>query len=55
MPLDPLDPPRYRLRATDLLPATADLVIVGAGVVGCATAFRAAQAGLRTVVIDARP
>lgn len=51
----PPDSPRYRLRATDLLPATADLVVVGAGVVGCATAFRAAQAGLRTVVVDARP
>lgn len=51
----PLDSPRYRLRATDLLPATADVVVVGAGVVGCATAFRAARAGLRTVVVDARP
>ena len=28
---------------------------MGAGVVGCATAFRATQAGLRTVVVDARP
>ena len=37
------------------LPPTADLVVVGAGVVGCATAFRAARAGLRTVVLDARP
>src|SRR4051794_38582488 len=45
----------FRLRTTDLLPATADLVIVGAGIVGCATAFRAARAGLRTVVLDARP
>src|SRR5690349_8325984 len=45
----------YRLRTTDLLPQTADLVVVGAGVVGCATAFRAARAGLRTVVVDARP
>ena len=45
----------FRLRATDRLPATADVVIVGAGVVGCASAFRAARAGLRTVVIDARP
>ena len=51
----PTDPPTFRLRATDRLPATADLVVVGAGVVGCATAFRAARAGLRTVVIDARP
>ena len=45
----------FRLRATDVLPQTADLVVVGAGVVGCATAFRAARAGLRTVVLDARP
>ncbi len=45
----------YRLRTTDVPPATADLVVVGAGIVGCATAFRAARAGLRTVVVDARP
>src|SRR3954454_6413103 len=45
----------FRLRTSDLLPQTADLVVVGAGVVGCATAFRAARAGLRTVVVDARP
>jgi sarcosine oxidase, subunit beta len=51
----PEDPPPYRLRATDIPPPTADLVVVGAGVVGCATAFRAARAGLRTVVVDARP
>ena len=51
----PHDSAAYRLRATDRLPATADLVVIGAGVIGCATAFRAAQAGLRTVVIDARP
>src|SRR3954447_14037485 len=51
----PSDPIRFRLRATDRPPATADLVVVGAGVVGCATAFRAVRAGLRTVVIDARP
>src|SRR5690242_17908466 len=46
---------RFRLRTTDVPPKTADLVVVGAGVVGCATAFRAARAGLRTVVVDARP
>jgi sarcosine oxidase subunit beta len=51
----PSEPIPFRLRATDVPPATADLVVVGAGVVGCATAFRAARAGLRTVVIDARP
>lgn len=53
MPSDPS--PAWRLRTTDLLPATADVVVVGAGVVGCATAFRATRAGFRTVVIDARP
>jgi sarcosine oxidase subunit beta len=47
--------PRFRLRTTDVVPPTADLVVVGAGVVGCATAFRAARAGYRTVVLDARP
>ena len=51
----PFDPSSFRLRATDRLPPTADVVIVGAGIVGCATAFRAARAGFRTVVIDARP
>src|SRR5712691_7366526 len=45
----------FRLRATDTPPPTADLVVVGAGVVGCATAFRARRAGLRTVILDARP
>src|SRR6478735_811079 len=54
-PSEPFEPSRFRLRATDRPPATADVVVVGAGVVGCATAFRAARAGLRTVVIDARP
>src|SRR3954471_21005592 len=51
----PSRPPAARLRTADRPPATADLVVVGAGVVGCATAFRAARAGLRAVVIDARP
>ena len=51
----PSNPVPYRLRATDRLPETADLIVVGAGIVGCATAFRAARAGLRTVVVDARP
>jgi sarcosine oxidase subunit beta len=46
---------RFRLRVSDVPPATADLVVVGAGVIGCATAFRATRAGLRTVVLDARP
>jgi sarcosine oxidase subunit beta len=53
MPAEPVSP--FRLRTSDVLPPTADLVVVGAGVVGCATAFRAARAGFRTVVVDARP
>lgn len=53
MPTEP--PGRHRLRTTDVVPPTADLVVVGAGIVGCATAFRAARAGFRTVVLDARP
>ncbi|MGH2446203.1 MAG: NAD(P)/FAD-dependent oxidoreductase [Candidatus Limnocylindria bacterium] len=35
-------------------PATADVVIVGGGVIGCATAFFAARAGLRVVVLERR-
>jgi sarcosine oxidase subunit beta len=37
------------------LPRTADLVIVGGGIVGAATAFFAARAGLRAVVLERRP
>src|SRR5690242_7677207 len=40
---------------TDRLPATADVVIVGAGVVGAACALAAAQAGLRVAVVDRGP
>jgi glycine/D-amino acid oxidase-like deaminating enzyme len=36
-------------------PASADLVIVGGGIVGAATAFFAARAGLRTVLLEKRP
>ncbi len=36
-------------------PATADLVIVGGGIVGAATAFYAARAGLRPVLLERRP
>lgn len=42
------------LRQTTL-PATADLVIVGGGVVGAATAFAATQAGLRPLLLEQRP
>ncbi|MFI5225172.1 MAG: NAD(P)/FAD-dependent oxidoreductase [Candidatus Limnocylindrales bacterium] len=48
-------PTGFRLRVADRLPATADLVVVGGGIVGCATAFAATAAGLRTVVLEARP
>jgi sarcosine oxidase subunit beta len=40
---------------TQDLPATADLVIIGGGIVGAATAFFARRAGLRAVVLEKRP
>lgn len=43
------------IRYADRPPRTADVVIVGGGVVGAATAFFAARAGLRAVVLEARP
>jgi sarcosine oxidase subunit beta len=46
--------PAPAIRHADPLPATADLVIVGGGVVGAATAFFAARAGLRVVVCERR-
>jgi sarcosine oxidase subunit beta len=36
-------------------PASADLVVIGGGVVGAATAWHAARAGLRPVIVEARP
>ena len=36
-------------------PATADLVIVGGGILGTATAFHASRAGLRPLVLERRP
>src|SRR5438093_1171111 len=42
---------RYRSNPPD----TADLVVVGGGVAGAATAFHAARAGLRTVLLERRP
>jgi sarcosine oxidase, subunit beta len=47
--------PGLRLRTSEVPPKTADFVVIGAGVVGCATAFFATAAGLRTVVLEARP
>ena len=40
---------------TNELPASAELVVVGGGVLGAATAFYASRAGLRTVVVERRP
>jgi choline dehydrogenase-like flavoprotein len=39
----------------DAPPPTADVVIVGGGIVGCATAFFAMRAGLHVVVLERRP
>jgi glycine/D-amino acid oxidase-like deaminating enzyme len=40
---------------TDPLPVTADVVVVGAGVVGAACALAAARTGLRVAVVDRGP
>src|SRR5689334_5216411 len=37
------------------LPPTADVVIIGGGIVGAATAFFACRAGLRVVLLEKRP
>src|SRR6266511_149294 len=37
------------------LPRTAELVVIGGGIVGAATAFHAARAGLRPLVLERRP
>ncbi len=39
----------------DAPPRTADLVVIGGGIVGAATAFYAARAGFRPVIVEARP
>ncbi len=44
-----------RLRVSDELPRTADLVVVGGGIVGAATAFFARRAGLSVVLLEKRP
>jgi sarcosine oxidase subunit beta len=42
------------VRFADAPPATADVVVIGGGVIGCATAFFAARAGLGVVVLERR-
>src|SRR5215208_8109905 len=48
------DPQWPRLRIADELPATADLVVIGGGIVGAATAFFARRAGLDVVLLEKR-
>jgi sarcosine oxidase subunit beta len=43
------------LPLVDNLPATADVVVIGGGIVGAATAFFARRAGLRVVLLEKRP
>lgn len=43
------------IRYVDSPPRSCDLVVVGGGVVGAATAFYAARAGLDTVLVERRP
>ena len=43
------------IRYADSPPRSCDLVVVGGGVVGAATAFFAARAGLDTVLVERRP
>jgi glycine/D-amino acid oxidase-like deaminating enzyme len=43
------------IRYVTELPRTSDVVIVGGGIVGAATAFHAARAGLRPLIVERRP
>lgn len=43
------------IRYLDDTPPTAELIIVGGGVIGAATAFHAALAGIRPLIVEARP
>jgi glycine/D-amino acid oxidase-like deaminating enzyme len=46
--------PPPAVRMADRPPATADVVIIGGGVIGCASAFFAARAGMQVVVLERR-
>ena len=46
--------PEPTVRFADRPPGTADVVVIGGGVTGCATAFFAARAGLRVLVVERR-
>jgi sarcosine oxidase subunit beta len=48
-------PATHRLWSLERPPASADLIVIGGGVVGAATAFFAGQAGLSTVLVERRP
>lgn len=43
-----------QVRYLESPPVTADVVVIGGGVVGAATAFHTARCGLRTVLVEAR-
>ena len=46
--------PELAVRFADAPPRTSDVVVIGGGIIGCATAFFAARAGLSTVVLERR-